>query len=114
MAQAKVQAQQIHGMLLRSTTFDINGNAYVSMDVFKEIANSKEGSEYNSFSRDYTEDGYGYGLTYPSTKNMPHKGSSFHLINSISERASIHNHSNEMPMSRLIICQNSSKVRPTK
>ena len=105
MAQAKVQAQQIHGMLLRATTFDINGNAYVSMDVFKEIANSKEGSEYNSFLRDYTEDGYGYGLTYPSTKNMPHKGSSFHLINSISERASIHNHSNEMPMSAVDIME---------
>lgn len=77
MAQAKVQVQQIHEMLLKATTFDINGNAYVSMEVFKKIANSKENTEYNSFLRDYSEDGYGYGLTYPSTKDVPHRALPF-------------------------------------
>ena len=105
MEQAKRQVQDAHGKLLQATSFKIGSNNYVSLSDFQEKVRQNSNIEWNAFVRDYSADGYGVGLSEPTTLNNANKGSTNHLIESDSECASIHNHNNMTPISMVDIME---------
>lgn len=105
MTKAKQIALNAHNKLLKAVGFNIKGNRYISIEMFKDTVRSNSNIEWYSFLRDYTNDGYNIGLTNPSTSNMESSASTNHLYNSDTEVAAIHNHGNSSPISAVDIME---------
>lgn len=105
MEQAKRQVRGAYGKLLQATSFNVGTNKYVSLSDFQEKVRQNSTVEWNTFVRDYTADGYGVGLSEPTTLNLANKGSTEHLIGSETECAAMHNHNNESPISMIDIME---------
>lgn len=105
MEQAKRQVRGAYGKLLQATSFNVGNNKYVSLSDFQEKVRQNNTVEWNTFVRDYTADGFGVGLSDPTTLNLANKGSTDHLIGSETEYAAMHNHNNESPISMVDIME---------